>query len=107
MQNFHQNGSRLRLYPDAGVKAGQIVIVGDLIGVAFANYDVADGDGVICDLEGVYTLPKATGAWAQGQKLYVDAATGNVTATESAAFIGHAADVATADAADGLVRLKG
>lgn len=107
MQNFQQNGARLRLYPAASVKAGQIVVIGDLIGVAFTNYDIADGEGVVCDLEGVYMLPKATGAWAQGQRLYVDTATGSVTTAEFTAFIGHAADVATADAAEGLVRLKG
>ncbi len=107
MQNFHQKGERLRLFPSASVKTGQVVVVGDLVGVAFANYDIADGDGVVCDLEGVYTLLKAQGAWTQGQKLYVDATAGTVTATETDVFIGHAADVATADAAEGLVRLKG
>ena len=108
MQNYQQNGKRLRLFPDKNVKSGDIVSVGDLVGVAFANYDVADGDGVICDLEGVYLLRKAAGAFAQGQNLYVAGTGGEVTTTETGnIFIGHAADVATADAPEGSVRLKG
>lgn len=108
MQNFYQNGDRLRLYPAASVKSGDVVIVGGLVGVAFGNYDVADEDGVICDLAGVYSVPKATGAWAQGAEIHWDAT--NKVATTTAAgntLIGHAADVATVDAALGFVRLKG
>ncbi len=108
MQNFQQNGERLRLYPAESVKSGDVVIVGGLVGIAFSHYDVADEDGVICDLVGVYSLPKATGAWTQGAEVYWDAA--NKVATTAASgntLIGHAADVATADAALGFVRLKG
>lgn len=108
MQNFQQRGERLRLYPSDSVKAGEVVVVGEFTGVAFANYDVADEDGVVCDLVGVYTLPKATGAWAQGQQLYYSTSTKTVgTIQAGAVFIGHAAEPATNDASSGSVRLKG
>ncbi len=108
MKNFQQDGKRLRLYPAESVKSGEVVIVGGLVGVAFTNYDVADEDGVVCDLVGVYALPKATGAWAQGAEVYWDATAKTATVTAGGnTLIGHAADVATADAAEGSVRLKG
>lgn len=108
MRNFIQNGERLRLYPTDSVMSGDVVVVGDFVGVAFANYDIDDGDGVICDLAGIYDLPKAVGAWTQGQKLYYDKAAKNVTAAEAGNVpIGHAAEPATNDAGFGSVRLKG
>ncbi len=107
MQNFQQDGNRLRLFPDKSVKSGDLVIVGDLVGVAFGNYDVEDGDGVVCDLDGVYSLPKSTGALTQGQKLYAAGTGEAVTSAEGGVFVGHAADVATGDAAEASVRLKG
>ena len=107
MKNFVQTGERLVFFPDHDVEPGELVIQGDLAGVAFSRYAVADGDGVVCDLTGVYELPKATGAWAQGEKLYWDADNGVATTAEGDNFIGHAADVATAEAETGMVRLKG
>ncbi|MDR1518797.1 MAG: DUF2190 family protein [Planctomycetota bacterium] len=116
MKNFAQTGSRLRLFPSVDVAAGEVVTVGGLVGIAFANYQVADGDGVVCDLSGVYELPKAAGAWTQGQKIYYNHV--NKIATTAAdnglssgskveyAVIGLAADVATADAVTGQVLLK-
>lgn len=108
MQNFQQRGEHLRLYPSDSVKAGEVVVVGEFVGVAFGNYDIADEEGVVCDMVGVYELPKATGAWTQGQKLFYNATAKTVGTVETdAVFIGHAAEPATNDAAFGSVRLKG
>ena len=108
MKNYLQRGERLRLYPTESVTAGQIVIVGGIVGVAFSNYDVATGEGVICDLYGVYELPKATGAWAQWDAIYWDAAAKKATTVATGnTLIGVAADVAVVDAEFGPILVNG
>lgn len=108
MKNFQQNGERLRLFPAIDVKAGDLVVVGELAGVAFNNYEVADGDGVVCSLTGVFGLTKDVGAWTQGQPLYgKEGETTIYTTSAGNVLIGHAADATTNDATEGPVRLKG
>lgn len=113
MQNYRQNGERLKFFPAESLKPGDLFVEGDLAAVALGNYDVDtdSADGVIGALKGVHDLPKGAGAWMQGQKLYQDATNPRtVVATDNSGanvFIGHAADVATADATTGSVRLKG
>lgn len=108
MKNFQQEGRRLRLYPDRSVTSGELVIIGDLAGVASGNYDIDRGDGIVCDLEGVFMQPKVVGAWSQGQRLYYRDTEKKLTTVESGnTFVGHAADAATNDSPEGPVRLKG
>ena len=108
MKNYVQRGERLRLYPTGSVTAGQIVVVGGIVGVAFSDYDIATGDGVICDLYGVYDLPKITGAWTQGVPVYWDADNKQATTVaDGNTYIGLAADVAVSDAEFGSVLVNG
>ena len=82
MKNFVQPGDVVTVIaPSGGVVSGQGVLVGYLFGVA--AFAAAAGASVEIACEGVYTLPKATGALAVGDKLYWDATAGNLTATSS------------------------
>lgn len=86
---------------DAAVTSGEIVVVGDMAGVAVAGGDV--GETITLAVEGVYELPKGSGALAQGKKAYVNIAaeTGKtIVGTASGnTFIGYVwADAAAGDA---------
>lgn len=108
MKNYVQQGERMRLFCADSVKSGELVVVNDLVGVACNDYDIEDGDGVVCAMSGIFDgIPKATEAWEQGQPLYYNAANKQVVRAESGPLVGHAADVTTADSSTGAVRLKG
>lgn len=64
---------------NAKVLSNQLVFVGILFGVAVA--DIEPGATGAINLTGVYEFPKATGAIAQGEKVYWSAANSNVTKT--------------------------
>lgn len=101
MKNFGRKGKVLNYKNTTGstVLSGALVICGALVGVAVT--DILNGEVGAVNLEGVYTLPKATGvAIAQGAKVYWVTADSNLTTTVSSnTYIGYA-DVAglTADA---------
>ncbi len=109
MKNFVQNGGALDLTAPYAVTSGQGALVGATFGVA--TTDVANGAVGAFDLEGVFTLTKATGAstgGAQGARAYWNNTSKNVTAASSGnTLIG----VFTATCADGdatcVVRLNG
>lgn len=73
MLNKVQKSKSIQTVVPNTVKAGDLVILGDLKGVA-----VTDSDGVepiVVELTGVFTLPKATGAGTAltvGGKVYYD-----------------------------------
>ena len=60
MKNFVQNGDYIEFTAGADVTSGQLVQGGDLHGVSMTA--VANGAKGILALEGVFTLPKLTGA---------------------------------------------
>lgn len=103
MKNFVQNGDMLHTVLADTVKGGDLVILQDTVGIA-----VTDGDGVnlnAVQTVGVFTLPKATGAIAQGKKAYWNATESNVTATATGnTLIGVAWD--SAASADTTVNVK-
>lgn len=66
----------------APVVSGDIVAMNDTVGVALTNGAI--GEIIAVRVVGVFDLPKATGAAiAQGKKVYLDTATGNVVGTAS------------------------
>ncbi len=107
MKNFVQPGNVVTLpAPVGGIVSGYPLLVGSLFGVA--AYTAVAGDDVEVALEGVYTLPKATGALAAGQKVYWDAANKVVTGTAgSNAAVGAAVVAAGSSAVSVRVRLDG
>jgi predicted RecA/RadA family phage recombinase len=60
MKNYVQDGKYIEFTAGATITSGQLVQVGDLHGVAVT--DVANGAVGALAMEGVFTLPKLTGA---------------------------------------------
>jgi len=81
VKNSIQDGDVLALAAPYAVSSGGGALIGSIFGVAvtaLANAEVGS-----FQLEGVYTLPKATGAATLGAKCYWDNTNKNVTATAS------------------------
>jgi predicted RecA/RadA family phage recombinase len=79
---FVSEGNAIDCTPTANVAAGDVVVQGDLVGVARTPI-VADAPGSLA-VSGVFDLPKATGAGsaiAIGIQAYWDATNKVVTAT--------------------------
>ena len=107
-KNFIQPGRVVTLVaPTGGVLSGQAVQVGALFGIA--ALDAIGGADVEVALEGVWELPKAAVAIAQGAPVFWDAATGNVAANigVSNALIGGATEARGTSDLTIRVRLNG
>jgi len=106
---FIQEGDTIDVVaPVGGIKSGDVLALGDLVGVALI--DGAVGDTVSVALEGAASLPKKTGeAWAQGQKVYFDPDAETFTTTESDGLVWGGWAFVPAVAADilGVVKLRG
>jgi predicted RecA/RadA family phage recombinase len=111
MKNYVQRGEVLDFtIPSATeISSGELVEVGSMAGVAVTGGTA--GDVIAVQLEGVFTLPKVTGAITLGAKVYSNGA-GSVTTdaddgeTEPTAyvFVGYA--FAGAESADATVAVK-
>lgn len=76
--NYRGKGETIDHTPGSAVAAGEVVVQNDLVGVA-ANAIAANELGALI-VEGVFDLPKATGAgtdFAAGTVLYWDASAGD------------------------------
>lgn len=103
MKNFIEAGHTLDWTNSttADVSSGDLVVVGDLVGVASGNIAVG-GEGVLFT-SGVYELPKDTTEIAQGKTAYVSS--GKVTATTGTPVAGKAWKLAAKTDATCWVRL--
>lgn len=104
MQNYIQEGDRMEVTlgsGETGFASGKGYLVGAMFGVitsltrngqtVFSTQASAQGDIAVLALEGVFTLPKATGAITLGAKLYWDNTAKNITTTASGnTFCGYA-----------------
>lgn len=91
--NYVQEGAVLSHVAAADIASGDLVVMGVIAGVALT--DIATGGRGAVQVKGVFDLPKATGAVAQGAKLYWSSANSNVTTTASGnTLIGVAAEAA-------------
>lgn len=88
MKTFVQKGECMTITASANITSGQVVAVGNILGVATA--DIASGaQGEIC-ISGVFTVPKVSGAViAAGESLTWD--------VSAAAFDDNAATPAAGD----------
>lgn len=107
MKNYVQPGENITLPAPADVLSGQLVAIGDIIGVAQGN--ALQGEPVVFVRRGVFTLPKTSAqVWTIGAKVYFDTANGVVTTTASGnKIIGAAVEAAANPTAVGLVLLDG
>ena len=81
MKNYIQEGDRIALAAPYAVSSGGGALIGAVFGVAVT--DLANAEVGTFALEGVFTLPKATGAATLGAKAYWDNTNKNVTATST------------------------
>lgn len=107
MKNLIEEGKTIDYtLTEETVASGEIVVVGDMAGVAVTGGKT--GDTIALAVEGVYELPKGSGALAQGKKAYVNVAedTGKtIVGTASGnTFIGYV--WAAAAAGDATVAVK-
>ena len=105
MKNFVQDGKVLNYKATDTVKSGNVVIVGKMVGVAITDGEA--GDTIAVAIEGVYKLPKASGALTQGAAAYVIAADGTITGTATSnTFAGYVWEAAAAGDATVAVKLS-
>jgi predicted RecA/RadA family phage recombinase len=81
MASYVQGDCHIDYTPGAAVAAGDVVVLNDL--VAVANRPIAANALGAVTIDGVHSMPKATGAIGQGAIVYWDATAGNVTTTAS------------------------
>ena len=79
MASYVQGDCLLDYTPSSAVAAGDVVVLGDLVTVA-PRAIAANALGAVA-IEGVFTLPKASGAISQGVIVYWDATNSNITTT--------------------------
>ncbi|KAB2738549.1 MULTISPECIES: DUF2190 family protein [Brucella] len=106
MKNYIQPGDSVTVPAPADVKSGDLVVVGDLFGVA--QFSAKAGDDVEIATKGVFGLPKVSAqAWSVGAKVYYVAADKNISTTATGnTFIGHATEAAANPSDFGAVRLS-
>ena len=81
MASYVQGDCLIDYTPGSAVAAGDVVVLNDLVTVA-PRPIAANALGAVA-IEGVFSMPKATGAIGQGAIVYWDATAGNVTTTAS------------------------
>lgn len=105
MLNKVSNGDKLHITAAAPIVGGAPVVVGSLVGVAVN--DAAIGQLVALELQGVFSLPKTTGAGtdiAAGDLVYLNSS-GVITKTASGNTLAGAA-FAPASTTDGVVDVR-
>jgi predicted RecA/RadA family phage recombinase len=69
MKNYRGEGRRVYVVSPGGIKAGGIVFIGSMFGVAVG--DAASGQTAVLQMGGLVSLPKATDkAFTQGEAVY-------------------------------------
>lgn len=81
MASYVQDDCLIDYTPGSAVAAGDVVVLNDLVTVA-PRPIAANSLGAVA-IDGVFSMPKATGAIGQGAIVYWDATAGNVTTTAS------------------------
>jgi predicted RecA/RadA family phage recombinase len=109
MKNFIQEGDTIDFTTSGAVTSGQLVQFGNLHGVA-TTAAAGSGEVIALALEGVYTLPKLTGAAADactaGGPVYFSS--GSVSGSDSSGtrkLVGHSLAAAAQAATTVRVRL--
>lgn len=105
MKNYISTGDIIEVTAPANVKSGDIVVVGQLAGIAVA--DATSGAKVNIKTSGVFDVAKTSAqAWAAGAKIYATSAGVATTSATDNVPLGHAIAGAANPSATGLVRLS-
>lgn len=105
MKNYIQPGNSVTVPAPAAVTSGQLVIVGNMFGIAAT--DAESGADVALATGGVYELPKTEAqAWTVGAVIYATSAGVATTVSSGNTKVGVAAAAAANPSATGLVRLN-
>jgi predicted RecA/RadA family phage recombinase len=103
---FIHDGNTLDYTPSANVSAGDVVVQGDLVGIA--KLDISAGALGALAVTGVFDVPKASGAGtaiAAGAKVYWNATNNQATTTATGSkYLGKS--VRAAADADATVRVR-
>lgn len=107
MRNYVQRGDTLTIPATAAVLSGDVVIAGEIKGIAAGH--AASGESVDVQTSGVFDLPKvAATAFALGAVVHWDSTAGLATTTASGnTRLGVAVEAAAASTATVRVRLTG
>ena len=90
MKNYQQNGKSLDIVASSAYSSGDLVVEGNIVGVAVA--DIASGDTGSIACSGVYTFEKTTvSSLAQGAIAYYTGT--KLTATTSDDAVGYVVSV--------------
>lgn len=99
---YVQRGESIDYTPTANIAAGDVVIIGEIVGIA--KLDIPANELGAIAVTGVYDMVKATGEISAGATVYWDATAKNVTTTASEnTAIGKA--VAAAESSATIVRV--
>ncbi len=108
MKNYVEKGNKMA-YANAGaaIAAGDVVIIGAMVGVAETDIEATTGLGTVC-LEGVFELAKTTSlVITQGDRLFWNTSTLKVTKTVTDKPIGAAFESQATNDTTVLVSLFG
>ncbi len=98
---YVQKGEAVDYRPENAVSAGDVIVLGNLIGIA--RLDIGAGTLGSLAVVGVFDAPKATGAITAGAAVYWDATNHQVTTTATDnPYLGKA--ILAAESADESVR---
>lgn len=103
MQNKIRDGRSIDIVPTTDVEGGSVVVLPGM--VAVASTDISNGTLGACEVDGVFELPKGSGAIAQGAAVYWKGGK-CVSVPDGAVFAGMAWEKAEANANTVCVRIN-
>ena len=111
MKNYQQTGNKIEWSNDTGadVTSGQMIAIGDTVGIASVN--IENGQSGTVSLRGVYNqIPKKTHATDEAftlmQSVYFDGTAKKLTNTQAGnIFAGYAWQTAASDAGTATIKL--
>lgn len=104
MQNKIRDGRSIDIVPTTDVEGGSVVVLPGM--VAVASTDIPKGALGACEVDGVFELPKGSGAIAQGAAVYWKGGECVPASSDGAVFVGMAWEKAEANANTVCVRIN-
>lgn len=103
MKNFIEDGNTINVTATDTIKSGDMVALTGKIVIAIT--DAAVNETIACKTNGVFEIPKDTGAVTQGQALYYNATSKKITTTQNTnVLVGYAHEAA--ESGDATVKVR-